>query len=583
MSDTPRDREDVPAPESSSPSRAPADSRIDTEPGVESDRRRNVLLGLAGGGLLSLLGAGRATGRVVPLQSRDFHDRNRLTDAFKRRLAAARTHLRGEMAVPESNGDDDLPGYYASFTKGLPHAATGEVAASAYESLLAALAGDEAFSAIPLGGERKLVNPEAALSYNTTGYDPHDVAMPPAPAFASDEAGAEMVELYWQALLRDVPLESLEDSPLAMAASAELAGLSGYTGPTAGDGSIPPDLLFRGTLPGDAVGPHLSQFLLAPIPEGDTLTIDQRYRVLAAGADYLTDYDTWLACQNGESPTADEVYTDDRRYVTTGRDLATYVHRDFPYAAYLRAALILLGMGAPFDPANPLAGSGSPGSPSSAPFVDFGGNDVLDAVAGVTVPVQHANWCHKWLVHRRLRPEAYGGRVFRTRSGEGSYPIPATLLDSQAVAETAAQFGTSLLPQAYPEGAPLHPSYPAGHAGIAGAAVTVLKAYFDEDWTLPSPVVPSADGSTLESADATLTVGGELNKLASNVSIGRNWAGIHYRSDAADGLRLGEQVALGYLMDRARSYADTYDFAGFTLTTFDGERVRITAEGVVSA
>jgi hypothetical protein len=572
MSHTPSDREAVHASESS------------PEPSVDDRRRRTVLLGLAGGGLLSVLGAGRASGRSSSAaRRRRFHDRNRLTEAFARRLAAARTHLRGRADHPEANGDDDLPGHYASFTKGLPHDASGEVDPAAYETLLAALAGDGEFPAIPLGGDRRLVNPEAALSFNTTGSDPHDVAMPAAPAFASDEAGAEVVELYWQALLRDVPLDSLGDSPLATAAATELSGLPGYAGPTDDDGSIPPDLLFRGTLPGDDVGPHLSQFLFAPIPEGDTLTIDQQYRVLAAGTDYLTDYDDWLACQNGESPTAAEAYAVDRRYLTTGRDLATHVHRDFPYAAYLRAALILLGMGAPFDPANPLSDGGSGAAAVSAPFVDFGGNDVLDAVAGVTVSVQHANWCHKWLVHRRLRPEAYGGRVVHTLAGDADYRIPDALLDSQALAETVAQFGTALLPQAYPEGSPLHPSYPAGHAGIAGAAVTVLKAYFDEDWVLPSPVVPAADGATLAPADATLTVGGELNKLASNVSIGRNWAGIHYRSDAADGLRLGEAVALGYLMDRARSYADTYDFTGFRLTTFDGEPVRVTPDGVVSA
>jgi membrane-associated phospholipid phosphatase len=579
MSHTPADREAVRTPD-------PTPTGTSGE-GVVNGRRRTVLLGLGGGGLLSLLGVGHASARVLPVQSRDRHDRNRLTEAFQRRLTAARTHLRGDVALPEANSDDGLPGYYASFSKGLPHDATGEVDPRAYEALLAALAGDGEFAAIPLGGDRRLVNPEASLSFNTTGHDPHDVAMPPAPAFAGDETGAEMVELYWQALLRDVPLDSLGESPLAMAAATELSGLPGYAGPTAEDGSIPPELLFRGTLPGDDVGPHLSQFLFAPIPEGDTLTVEQRYRVLAEGGDYLTGYDEWLACQNGAAPTAAEVYADDRRYLTTGRDLATYVHRDAPYAAYLRGALILLGMGAPFDPANPLADGGgagaAPGTSASVPFVDFGGNDVLDAVAGVTVPVQHANWCHKWLVHRRLRPEAYGGRVVRTKSGDADYPIPASLLDSQALAETVAQFGTGLLPQAYPEGAPLHPSYPAGHAGIAGAAVTVLKAYFDEDWVLPSPVVPAADGSTLEPVGATLTVGGELNKLASNVSIGRNWAGIHYRSDAADGLRLGEAVALGYLMDRARSYADSYEFTGFRLTTFDGERVRVTPDGVVPA
>ena len=34
-----------------------------------------------------------------------------------------------------------------------------------------------------------------------------------------------------------------------------------------------------------------------------------------------------------------------------------------------------------------------------------------------------------------------------------------------------------------------------------------------------------------------LTVGGELNKLATNIGTGRNWAGIHWRSAAAGRLR----------------------------------------------
>jgi len=46
-----------------------------------------------------------------------------------------------------------------------------------------------------------------------------------------------------------------------------------------------------------------------------------------------------------------------------------------------------------------------------------------------------------------------------------------------------------------------------------------------------------------------LTVGGELNKLASNIAIGRNFAGVHWRSDATESLKLGEEVAIRYLMD----------------------------------
>ena len=38
---------------------------------------------------------------------------------------------------------------------------------------------------------------------------------------------------------------------------------------------------------------------------------------------------------------------------------------------------------------------------------------------------------------------------------------------------------------------------------------------------------------------------GELNKLAANISIGRNMAGVHYFSDYYDSLRMGEEIAEG--------------------------------------
>jgi len=96
------------------------------------------------------------------------------------------------------------------------------------------------------------------------------------------------------------------------------------------------------------------------------------------------------------------------------------------------------------------------------------------------------------MVHRRLRPEALGGLVHYTRIGTRSYPVASALLDSPAVEATFARTGTYLLPQAYPEGSPLHPSYPAGHAAISGACAVVLKAFFNEDMLLPGCVVSSA-------------------------------------------------------------------------------------------
>ncbi|TNE49853.1 MAG: hypothetical protein EP343_10515, partial [Deltaproteobacteria bacterium] len=44
--------------------------------------------------------------------------------------------------------------------------------------------------------------------------------------------------------------------------------------------------------------------------------------------------------------------------------------------------------------------------------------------------------------------------------------------------------------------------------------------------------------------ESTLTVEGELNKLASNISIGRDWAGVHYFTDYIESIRMGEQIAL---------------------------------------
>jgi hypothetical protein len=134
--------------------------------------------------------------------------------------------------------------------------------------------------------------------------------------------------------------------------------------------------------------------------------------------------------------------------------------------------------------------------------------------------------------------------------------------------------GTYLLPMAFPEGSPTHPSYPAGHATIAGACCTVLKAVFEETAVFMNPEQANADGTALVPwTGEDLTVGGEINKLANNIALGRDWAGVHYRSDGVDGLFVGEQQALGLLRDYSRTYREMFD--GFTLTKFDGTTVQI--------
>jgi hypothetical protein len=128
---------------------------------------------------------------------------------------------------------------------------------------------------------------------------------------------------------------------------------------------------------------------------------------------------------------------------------------------------------------------------------------------------------------------------------------------------------------AFREGSPTHPAYGAGHATVAGACVTILKAWFDESFPIPGQaVVSNANGTALVPAPGNpkLTVGGELNKLAANIAIGRNMGGVHWRTDYTESLKLGEAIALGTLEEQKLCYNE---FSGLSVTRFDGTRVTI--------
>jgi membrane-associated phospholipid phosphatase len=64
-----------------------------------------------------------------------------------------------------------------------------------------------------------------------------------------------------------------------------------------------------------------------------------------------------------------------------------------------------------------------------------------------------------------------------------------------------------------------------------------------------------------------------LNKLAVNYAYGRNAAGIHWRSDAAASLALGEAIAISILKDERATFRENFD--GFTFTKFDGTQITV--------
>ncbi|MEM9597869.1 MAG: vanadium-dependent haloperoxidase, partial [Acidobacteriota bacterium] len=294
------------------------------------------------------------------------------------------------------------------------------------------------------------------------------------------------------------------------------------------------------------------------------------------------------------------------------RDLATYVHLDALYEAYLNACLFLLAAKAPFDRGIPFLEADV--FDKQQGFAHFGGPHVLTLVTEVATRALKAVRYQKFNVHRRLRPEALGARIDRWRNTPGLRigtlaPLQELMTDFRALKwgrktllnsirehnkrnndehfdfEPSGKKDSFLLPMAFPEGSPMHPAYGAGHATVAGACVTILKAYFDHGWTpgeffkdaartQPVAYEASADGSRLLQMDLAepLTVEGELNKLAANIAIGRNWAGVHFYTDYIESMRMGEQIALGLLEEQKLTYPEDFTM---TVPLFDGGAVQI--------
>lgn len=497
----------------------------------------------------------------------------RAHEAFNLRKAAAQDEKNLPLPIHDNNKDEEkLPGFIGNFSKGLPHNDLGEVDKPAYKLMLHALNSGKPsdFEEIPLGGVRRLVNPQAGLAFDIEGADSHRLDLAPAPSFSSAREAGEIVENYWMALARDVHFSDYGSNALVAEAAEDLKKLSAFAGPT----SAPS--LFRGTMPGDLAGPYLSQFMLHDVRFG-AQTIRQTMETVVPGVDYMTEYSAWLAVQRG-APKAPDHFDSVPRYIRNGRDLGQWVHVDALYQAYFNACLILLDKGAPVDKNNPYS-SGK--TKTQDAFGTFGGPHILSLVTEVATRALKAVWFQKWFVHRRLRPEAFGGRIHNHRTGKASYPIHADALGSAALTAVSEKHGSYLLPMAFPEGSPVHPAYGAGHATVAGACVTILKAWFDEGTLLSSiglpAMVASADGTSLVAyggADKdALTVGGELDKLASNIAIGRNHAGVHWRTDYTGSIRLGEEVAISVLRDQRHTYNEP--FKGLSLRRFDGTTVVI--------
>ena len=425
----------------------------------------------------------------------------------------------------KGNGDEQryaTANYAMSFTKGLSHDSTTGLIVDREDFERFRRAIDEGFIDAFTTEVRTSANkvraweaPTAGVVYELEGPDPQAVTMAPAPPLGSDELAYEMAEVYELALLREQPLTDFINGTTNPAVTKTVGRLDALSYATAGfpgrprtteNGSVTAQTLFRGSSPQVEIGPYLSQFMLigndqvgATVADGfiqyGALKVDQRVPV-ATPQNFMTTWKDWLQAQNGADLRDNATLFDakaPRRFITFPRDLATYVHDDALYEAYLNACLILLSMGTPFDPGfDNLSGQGTfflnsldlgdrraeveTHRRQAGGFALYGGPHILTLVTEVATRALKAVRFQKFNTHIRLRPEALAARVEAASAIETAFPhigtpfsdFAASIAPIVTAIKAANASKTALLPMAFQEGSPMHPSYGAGHATVAG-------------------------------------------------------------------------------------------------------------------
>ncbi len=474
--------------------------------------------------------------------------------------------------VWQDNGDEtNIPDFLAMFGKSLPHdAITGRTDPTVYALLRDALVtrDQQLLGSVPMGSVgAQLKQPMTAFLLNFMGPAPSTIPVPPCPSISSADAAAEMVECYCHALARDVPFVDYDTSPT-------IANCVNYLNATnfAGHFPVTSANIFRGVGVGDLNGPYLSQFFWLNAPYWpNSISAQTTFPTPTSLNNRMITEANYINSQNGIH-VEPALSLDSARYPYVARDLAYCVWQDWPGQLFELAARKAIALGAPYTPKSPYLNN--PGRyANQCTFVLWTINDMLAVLYNASQVAMSGAWYTKWAINRRIRPEAFANEVEQWRlSGQTQNPanIHNDLLMNQCLTDVATNLtvGNYYLPQAYPEGSPAHPSYPSGHATFSGLGITIVKAFLDENFVFPAMQTVQTDntGALIPYVGPDLLLGEELNKLASNVGIGRDWAGVHYRSDCYQGIILGEQIGIQVLQDFVNHYAEEpacFQFHGY--------------------
>ncbi|MGH2582214.1 MAG: vanadium-dependent haloperoxidase [Anaerolineales bacterium] len=456
-----------------------------------------------------------------------------ITGASRARAQPAQSSETGSADWQTSPDGRAFEEYRVCFSKGLKHRSDGYPEPELYAAFCKAIQARDANALGQMKLSTRWVDPLAGTKLCSAEV----LGSHAGQWFGTNLMYGDVAEVYWASLCRDIPFSAYGNHSLINRADAELKRIDSRRF------SRPP---FSIDLPGTGEGGYLSQFLIKPVPLNGA-ALFQRILCPTPSNDFLSEPEQWMRCQNADRLHTITTHLPAPRYIFNGRALAEFVRHDFSFQAFLWAGLILESWG------RRALNKGLPErhTHNSAAFANNGWPQVFALLAQASQRALEDAWFWKWRVFRRLRPEEIAGR-----DGLMSLEFPDEGVGKISLLEGAAaskkKFGTALLTQSYPDGTPLHPSFPSGHAQIAGACVTVLKAFTNPDFLIPAPLLPSDDGLDIVSYDGDLLLEGELNKLAWNMSFGRTFAGIHYRSDHEGGLILGEDIALKLLAEAGR-------------------------------
>jgi hypothetical protein len=526
---------------------------------------------------------------------------SRANKSFAVRKAAANNE-KIDLGVLPDNGDNALfSDHSGNWSKCLQHDDLGIVNQASWDSFTGALSsgsfGDlqNVIVGNPGGAgfTGTLNGPGTSLAFDLEGLDSHATNIPPAPSVTSAETAMEEVELYWGALMRDVNFTQYANSSVAAQAAADLNRCSFIRSAANNEypSVITPHNLFRGQIvPGDGSvqGPYVSQFMLQPTFYG-AQPLSQMFQTFLPGQNFMTDVHEYMSVESGFTPAATLAFDPTFRHLRNGRGLSAFTHVDVLHQSYFTTFLVLIGLGAPLNPGNPYIGSRSQHG--------FGTLDPVEAAA--TIPEMatralKAAWFHKWIINLRQRPEEVGALVHARLTNRAPLPqasakLHSDVLNSQAVSQVFSQFGSYLMPLSFPEGAPTHPCYPTGHGTVGGACITAIKFFFDGNAPI-RPLLQAAGSDVMQASEDglslvpytgadrdSLTINGELSKLAFNVTFGHGiHSSIHFRSSSRMSILLGEQVGLSVLKDRASTYNEPFSI---NITKFDGTTATVSNQG----